>query len=121
MHDKIAKEGEGLSITNKIKSYIHPKYPIKIFDTPGFEDELTIKIVKREIENFDKDMIDSNRHLDLILYFNTLGERIFYAFEMELIEWLFTENKKIIFVFNDFQGNKKIINISYFFFIPWKF
>jgi len=107
MHDKIAKEGEGLSITNKIKSYIHPKYPIKIFDTPGFEDELTIKIVKREIENFDKDMIDSNRHLDLILYFNTLGERIFYAFEMELIEWLFTENKKIIFVFNDFQGNKK--------------
>ena len=108
MHDKIAKEGEGLSITNKIKSYIHPKYPIKIFDTPGFEDESTVKIIKREIENFDKDMIDSNRHLDLILYFNTLGGRIFYAMEIELIKWLFTENKKIFLFLMIFKIIKKM-------------
>ena len=46
MHDKIAKEGEGLSITNKIKSYIHPKYPIRIYDNSGLKMIIQLKYVK---------------------------------------------------------------------------
>ena len=107
MQEKVANEGEGLSITHKIANYVHPKYPIRIYDTPGFENEDTVANVRRTIEKLEKDLTDSNKHIDLILYFNQLKERNFLQLEMELIQWLIKENKKIIFVLNDFQNSKK--------------
>ena len=107
MQEKVDNEGEGLSITHKIANYIHPKYPIRIHDTPGFENDDTVKNVRRTIEKLEKDLTDSNKHIDLILYFNQLKERNFLQLEMELIQWLIKENKKIIFVLNDFQNSKK--------------
>jgi len=104
---KVAKEGEGLSVTHKITSYIHPDYPIKIFDTPGFEDDITVKMVKRTIKKFEEDIRTSKDHLDLILYFKELKQRNFYAIEIDLIKYLIGRNKKMIFVTNDFNNNKK--------------
>lgn len=107
MQEKVANEGEGLSITHKISNYVHPKYPIRIYDTPGFENNDTVNIVRQTIEKLEKDLTDSNKHIDLILYFNQLKERNFYKLEIELIQWLIKENKKIIIVLNDFQNSKK--------------
>ena len=103
IHKKEAKESE----THIIKSYIHPNYPIRIFDTPGFESDYSVKIIKSAIEKMEQDMTDLNNHLDLILYFNELKNRNFFNLEIDLIKWLFTENKKIVFVFNDFKSHKK--------------
>lgn len=47
MQDKITKEGKGLSVTYNIRNYLHPKYPIKIIDTPGFENYNKVQITKK--------------------------------------------------------------------------
>ena len=108
MQEKIAEEGEGLSITCKLKHYLHPKYPIKIIDTQGFESNDRIKIIQKYIEKSENDMIDSNHNIDLILYFNQLRARTFFSFENDLIKYLVKKNKGIIFVLNDYSfPNKK--------------
>ena len=56
LQEKVDKES--LSVTHEITNYIHPKYPIRIFDTPGFEDDNTVKMVKRTVEKFEVDMKD---------------------------------------------------------------
>jgi len=107
LQEKVAKEGEGLSVTHEITNYIHPKYPIRLFDTPGFEDDNTVKMVKRTVEKFEMDMKNSKNHLHLILYFNELKQRNFLNLEIEFIKYLLEQNKRIIFVTNDFKNNKK--------------
>ena len=107
LQEKTAKEGEGLSVTHEVTCYIHPKYPIKIYDTPGFEDDDTVKIVRKTLENFEDNMKITKDHLDLILYFCELKNRNFLNLEMELIKNLIKNNKRIIFVLNDFKNNKK--------------
>ena len=88
LNEKVAKEGEGLSITQEITNYRHPKYKIKIFDTPGFESDITVEKVYRTIKKFEKDIKDSKNHLDLIIYFNDLSSRTFFSLETRLIKHL---------------------------------
>lgn len=101
LEEKSAKEGEGMSVTHEISSYFHPKYPIRIFDTPGFEGEESVKMVQRTLEKFNTNVKDSKNHFDLILYFNELKKRSFMALEMELLISLIKQKKKMIFVLND--------------------
>ena len=108
LQEKTAKEGEGLSVTQEITSYFHPKYPIRIYDTPGFEDEHTVEMVQKTIEKFEQDIKDSKDHLDLILYFNRLNERALLQREIELLKNLFEQNQKMIFVLN--VHDKKTLN-----------
>ena len=105
LQSKTAKEGEGLSITHEITNYIHPTYPINIFDTPGFEDNETVEKVYKTILKFEDDIRDSKNHIDLILYFNEMKERVFFAMETDLLKHLIKENKKMIIVMND-HGKK---------------
>ena len=95
IQEKFSQEGEGLSVTYNIKNYIHPKYPIKIIDTPGFESDNSVQIIRKFIEKSDKDMFDSNNHIDLILYFIRSELRPFFSSEIELIQWLIKENKRV--------------------------
>jgi len=46
IHEKVAKEGECLYVTHKIKSYIHPKYRIRIYDNSGLKMIIQLKYVK---------------------------------------------------------------------------
>ena len=105
LNEKIAKEGEGLSVTHEISNYKHPKYKLKIFDTPGFENDETVENVYRTIRKFEKDIRDSKNHLDLIIYFNDLSKRNFYALETKLIKHIISQKKKLIFVMNDHSRN----------------
>ena len=82
-----AKEGER-SVTHEITKYIHSKYPITIFDTPGFEGDDTVKMVRNTIEEFEKNINESKNHLDLILYYTQLKQRSFFQMEIELIKKL---------------------------------
>ena len=77
LEEKQAKEGEGVSVTHEITKYFHPKYPITIFDTPGFEDENTVNMVFNTIKKFDEEIKNTKNHLDLIIYYTQLKERTF--------------------------------------------
>ena len=105
LQEKIAKEGEGLAVTHEITSYFHPIYPIRIFDTPGFEDDHTVQMVQKTIEKFEQDIKDSKNHFDLILYFNQLKERSLYSSEIVLLKHLISQKKKMIVVLNDHGKN----------------
>mgnify|MGYP002626696933 CR=1 FL=1 len=107
LQDKVAKEGEGLLVTHEITNYVHPTYPIRIFDTPGFENDDTIQLVQKTIEKFKQDIRDSKNHLDLIIYFNNLSSRNFLAFEIKLLKHLLEQKKKMIFVMNDYIIHSK--------------
>ena len=56
---------------------------------------------------FEDDIRDSKNHIDLVLYFNEMKERAFFAMETNLLKHLIKENKKLIIVMND-HGKKKI-------------
>ena len=105
LQEKIAKEGEGLAVTHEITSYFHPIYPIRIFDTPGFEDDHTVQMVQKTIEKFEQDIKDSKNHFDLILYFNQLKERTLLSSEIFLLRHLISQRKKMIIVLNDHGKN----------------
>lgn len=108
LQSKTAKEGEGLSVTHEITNYMHPTHPINIFDTPGFEDNETVEKVFKTILKFEDDIRDSKNHIDLVLYFNEMKERVFFAMETNLLKHLIKENKKLIIVMNDHgKKNKK--------------
>ena len=101
LQKKVAKEGEGLSVTHKITKYINEKYHIKLYDTPGFEDENTVDMVFKAINRFEESVSESKNHLDLILYFCKMEERSILAFENDLLIHLINKKKKIIFVMNE--------------------
>lgn len=107
LREKQAKEGERLSVTHEITKYIHSKYPITIFDTPGFEGDDTVKMVRYTIEEFEKNINEFKNHLDLILYYTQLKQKSFFQMEIELIKKLVKENKRIIFIFNSFGKSHK--------------
>ncbi len=50
LNEKRCREGSGLSVTKYITFYNHKKYPLTIFDTPGFENEKTINDVVEVIK-----------------------------------------------------------------------
>ena len=105
LQEKIAKEGEGLSVTHEITSYFHPIYPIRIFDTPGFEDDFTVQMVQKTIEKFEQDIKDSKNRFDLIIYFSQLKERSLLGSEINLLKHLISQKKKMLFVLNDHGKN----------------
>ena len=110
LQEKRAKEGEGLSVTHEITSYVHSKYPIRIFDTPGFEGNETVSMVQKTLEQFEKDIAETKNHFDLIIYLAQLKMRTFFDLEIELIKSLIQKNKKMIFVLNNFGISKKESN-----------
>ena len=110
LKEKQAKEGEGLSVTHNITKYYHPLYPITLFDTPGFEDDETVKMVSNMIDQFERDIHDSKNHIDLILYYAKLNARTFLKLEIDLIKRILKDKKDIIFVLNSFGIGKKVKN-----------
>ena len=98
--ERKAKEGEGLSVTHKIVTYGHPKYPINISDTPGFENEETVKNVKILLDKYNKKLIDARKKINLILYFIPYDERSILSMEIPVLECLMEYKTEIIFVMN---------------------
>ena len=95
-----AKEGEGLSVTHNIVTYCHPKYPINISDTPGFEDDKTLSNVKKLLESYNKRLLDARKKINLIIYLFPYSERSILSLELPLLEKLMEYNTEIIFVMN---------------------
>ena len=97
---KKAKEGEGLSVTNKIVTYTHPVYPINISDTPGFEDEKTVQKVKMLLNKYNEKLLNAKKKINLIIYMVPYAERSILSLEVPLLESLLKYNTEILFVIN---------------------
>ena len=78
-------EGSGQSVTKKMSFYNHFEYFITIYDTPGFENNETIKNVIEAIKKQNKDFKTMKQSIHLILYLVGYGERIFYEFEKPVL------------------------------------
>ena len=101
LEEKVAKESSGLSRTFKINSYNHPKYPFRIFDTPGWGNEGADIILKKLLQN--ENFIEKiSYNFELILIFFDCKINSFIHIEIDIIRYLLENRKKIIFVLNEF-------------------
>ena len=98
--ERKAKEGEGLSVTHKIVSYMVKDFPIIISDTPGFENDETVKEVKILLDKYNKKLIDARKKVNLILYFFPYSERSILNMELPILESLIEYKTEILFVMN---------------------
>ena len=99
--EKRSKQGgTRLSTTKKIVRFGIDKVPIRIYDSPGFEDEKTINIVNDKLREKTEEMNNDRDTIHLILYFiNNKRETIFDKMENKIIETLKTNNKDIRIIF----------------------
>lgn len=101
--EKIAREGEGDSITHKISFYNDQNFNITKIDTPGFENEETVKYVQEKIKNLRNQMIASKDHIDAIIYLLKNSTRVFLDLEKQLIKEIIEFNDiEFIFCSNTF-------------------
>lgn len=93
--------GKGTSsLTSHIVKYIHDKYPIAIYDTPGFKDEdKDIEKVRRLIEEKNKTLNEEKNRIHCVLYcINTMGERTFSNKEFSLMSFILNQKMDIFIV-----------------------
>lgn len=98
LNEKRCREGSGQSVTKKISFYNHSEYPLAIYDTPGFENDETVKNVIEAIKKQNKDFKAMKQSIHLILYLVRYGERTFLEFEKSVLSQLADFNAKILFV-----------------------
>ena len=92
--------GKGTSsLTSHIVKYIHDKYPIVVYDTPGFEKEQDIERVKKLIEEKNKTLDEEKDKIHCVLYcINTMAERTFIKNEFYFLKSLLDQKMDIFFI-----------------------
>jgi small GTP-binding protein len=98
LDEKRCREGSGQSVTKYITFYNHKKYPLTIFDTPGFEDEKTVNDVVKVIEKKNKECLETKQQIHLIFYLFEFGTRTFYKNEKNILKELSKFGCKIFFI-----------------------
>ena len=98
LDEKRCREGSGQSITKFITFYNHKKYPLTIFDTPGFENEKTINDVVEVIKRKNKECQETKQQIHLIFYIFEYGTRTFFSNEKNILKELSNFGCKIFFI-----------------------
>ena len=98
LNDKRCREGSGQSVTKKISFYNHSEYPLTIYDTPGFENNESVRNVVEAIKRQNKDFKTMKQSIHLIIYIIRYGERTFLEFEKPVLSQLADFNSKILFI-----------------------
>lgn len=87
-------------MTHQIVKYTYPNYPLNISDTPGFDDEITVKEVKELLDKYNKKLIDARKKINLIIYLFPYSDRSVLSMKVPLLKRLIEYKTKIIFVIN---------------------
>ena len=81
------------SITSKIVKYIHEKYPLVLYDSPGFETNDNITSVQNLITQKNKTLNEEKNRIHCIFYLlNQKSERGFYGNEYQFLSSLIEQN-----------------------------
>lgn len=98
LNEKRCREGSGQSVTKKITFYNLLKYPITLYDTPGFENEKTVSNVVETLKKKNNDFKNMKQSIHLILYLVRYGDRTFLDYEKPVLSKLSIFNAKMLFV-----------------------
>ena len=81
------------SITSKIVKYIHEKYPLVLYDSPGFETNDNITSVKNLLTQKNKTLNEEKNRIHCIFYLlNQKSERGFFGNEYQFLSSLIEQN-----------------------------
>jgi small GTP-binding protein len=101
-----ATTGES-SLTQRIVKYVSEKYPILIYDTPGFEKKQDIERVQKLIEEKNKTLNEEKNRIHIVFYvLNIRSERTFSKDEYSFITSLLNQNMDI-FIISTHAGTKE--------------
>ena len=93
-----AKKG-GDNTTSKIIKYIHEKYPLVLYDSPGFETEKDILRVQNLIKQKSENLNEEKNRIHCIFYIlNKNCERVFLAGEYDFILKLIEQEMDIFII-----------------------
>ena len=97
--EKRCKEGKGKPVTSKIVKYLHQKYPITLYDTPGFDSEKDVNRVMSLIEEIKRHLIDGKDQIHFILFLvNAETSRTLLANDIIFIKKLYELKIDVFFV-----------------------
>ena len=120
----VAKSSSSMNaVTSKCTEYLLP-YKLKdkkcrgrimLIDTPGFEDETSVRNVRKLIENYTKNAKDSKDMVHCALYFLKEGDRL-NPYENEIFDYLFGQKIEIFFVITRsyFESKTKFYIMEHF-------
>ena len=87
------------TITTKIVKYIHEKYPLVLYDSPGFETEKNIEAVQKLITEKNQTLNEEKNRIHCIFYvLNRKNERTFIEKEYEFLANLIKQNMDVFIV-----------------------
>ena len=87
------------TITTNIVKYIHEKYPLVLYDSPGFENEKNIEAVEKLITEKNKTLNEEKNRIHCIFYvLNRKNERTFIKKEYEFLANLINQNMDVFIV-----------------------
>ena len=91
--------GRTSSLTQRVIKYIHDKYPILLYDTPGFEHEDDIIRIQKLIIDKNNTLNEEKNRIHCILYvMNTKAERTFIKNEYPFLVNLLNQKMDIFFI-----------------------
>ena len=92
--------GKGTSsLTQRVVKYISSKYPILIYDTPGFEKPEDIIRIQKLIEDKNKTLNEEKNRIHCVLYLmNIKAERTFIEKEYDFLLNLLNQKMDVFFV-----------------------
>lgn len=94
----LAKLGSNTITTNIVK-YIHEKYPLVLYDSPGFETEKNIEAVQKLITEKNQTLNEEKNRIHCIFYvLNRKNERTFIKKEYEFLANLIKQNMDVFIV-----------------------
>ena len=87
------------SLTQRVTKYICDKYPILIYDTPGFEKPQDIERVKKLIRDKNKTLNEERNRIHCVFYvMNTKAERTFIDKEYDFLVDLLNQDMDIFII-----------------------
>ena len=93
-----ARKGRNAN-TSKIVKYIHERYPLVLYDSPGFENDDNITSVKKLITQKNMTLNEEINRIHCIFYLlNTRGERGFYGNEKQFLSSLIEQNLDVYII-----------------------
>lgn len=95
------------SLTQNIVKYIHDKYPIVIYDTPGFEKLEDVIRVQNLIKDKNKSLYEQKNRIHCVLYLmNKETSRTFAEGEFDFIVSLLNQDMNVFFVATHSQNEE---------------
>ena len=107
-----AYTGEGYStLTFRITKYISDKYPIAIYDTPGFDEYEDIEKIKKLIKQKNKSLNEEKNRIHFVFYvINAKSHRFIGEKEKEFLRSLLDQNLEVYFIITHAETKDNVKN-----------